>query len=89
MTEPARHTLVAPAVTEVGNVLHLLRVTLEAKSPISVGGGDEQTIFDTVILRDAYGLPTVQGSSIAGVLRHLWLAVYGESDAPIVNSLFG
>ncbi|MGE0705158.1 MAG: RAMP superfamily CRISPR-associated protein, partial [Vicinamibacterales bacterium] len=51
-------------------VLHVLRVTIEARSPLSVGGGEDASIYDTALLRDANGLPTIQGASLAGALRH-------------------
>lgn len=50
--------------------LHVLRLTLEAQSPISSGGG-AATRFDVALVRDANGLPMLSGASLAGVLRRL------------------
>src|SRR5579863_4054495 len=66
-----------------GPALHLLRVTIEAKSPLALGSGDifvgtrnrrrdgkekEETFVETALARDAYGLPTVPGATIQGLL---------------------
>lgn len=68
-------------------VLHLVRVTIEAESPLSFGSGDvsvkettskgrdgkdvTETITETALARDAYGLPTIPGATLQGVLRSL------------------
>lgn len=64
-------------------VLHVLRLTLEAKTPLSPGAGG-QSLYDVELVRDAYGLPCVLGSSLAGVLRRLFRDL-GRDD----NALFG
>lgn len=67
-------------------VLHLAVVTLQTTTPLSTGTGVEDALFDTLLARDANGLPIIPGTSIAGVLRHLYLARNGR-DA--TNALFG
>lgn len=59
--------------------LHLLRITLEAASPLSSGSSETATITDTedgetktrhvpALVRDANGLPTITGASLQGAL---------------------
>lgn len=71
--------------------LHLMRLTIEARSPISIGSGAEVTVdIPTLdgekktqvmeIMRDANGLPTVPGSSTQGVVRHLLNAEGEDAD---------
>jgi CRISPR/Cas system CMR subunit Cmr4 (Cas7 group RAMP superfamily) len=50
---------------------HLARLTFEAATPLSIAAGDADGVFDVSLARDANGLPTLPGSAIAGVLRHL------------------
>lgn len=68
------------------SVVHLARFTLEAKSALSIGTGDADGVYDHPIVRDANGLPAIPGTSLAGVLRHLWLDERGEASA---EALFG
>ncbi len=76
--------------SKLENCLHILRFTLEAESLISSGGEEGSGIHEAQIVRDANGLPTIAGSSIAGVLRHLGLDIYGNgSDETWVDELFG
>lgn len=67
-------------------VLHLARFVLEAKSALSVGTGGADGVYDHPIVRDANGLPIIPGTSLAGVLRHLWIA---DADADSADRLFG
>ncbi|WP_372737040.1 RAMP superfamily CRISPR-associated protein [Neptunomonas sp.] len=53
--------------------LYLARVQIEATSPISVQTGHAELNFDTALVRDANGLPSLPATSIRGVLRHLYL----------------
>ena len=82
-------------------VLHLMRVTLEAVSPLSIGSGD--TVEKTVkaqansqrddanyklatVVRDANGLPTLPGPSVQGALRHVYAA---ETSLGAADLYFG
>lgn len=68
------------------SVLHLARFTLEAKTPLSIGTGGSDGVYDHPVVRDANGLPMIPGTSLAGVLRHLWIDLQGEDSA---GELFG
>lgn len=68
------------------SVLHLARFTLEARSALSIGTGGSDSVYDHPIVRDANGLPMIPGTSLAGVLRHLWIQNQGETAA---DRLFG
>jgi len=68
------------------SVLHLARFTLEAGSALSIGTGGSDGVYDHPIVRDANGLPMIPGTSLAGVLRHLWIQNQGETAA---DRLFG
>lgn len=48
----------------------MVRVTLEAKSAHGIHSGMGDHTHDVLLVRDANGLPTLPGTSIAGVLRH-------------------
>jgi len=52
-------------------IRHVLRVTLEAKSPLSIASGESDVDIDTPLFRDWNGLPCISGASLAGVLRSL------------------
>lgn len=51
------------------------RVTIELQSPIHVGTGRGDDLVDQFFVTDANDLPAIPGSSIAGVLRSLWLTL--------------
>ena len=67
-------------------IFHIARVTLETVTPLSIASGKANGVFDTSLVMDANGLPTIPGSSLTGVLRHLYQAEYGKTGA---NALFG
>ncbi|WMP16519.1 RAMP superfamily CRISPR-associated protein [Thiothrix lacustris] len=67
-------------------VFHVARVTLETVTPLSIATGKANGVFDTSLVMDANGLPTIPGSSLTGVLRHLYQAEYGKTGE---NALFG
>ena len=82
-------------------VLHLMRVTIEAVAPLSLGSGDvvaierplmedgkktTQLALEVALVRDANGLPTIPGATLQGVLNHLFAEVHGRERA---NELFG
>lgn len=58
------------------------KVTLEFTTPFHIGSGKED-LSDAVVVRDANGLPTIPGSSLAGVLRSLY------PNREEVDSIFG
>jgi len=66
--------------------LYLARVQVEATTPISVQTGQSELNYDTALVRDANGLPTLPATSIRGVLRHLSQQQLGKEQA---QSLFG
>lgn len=68
-------------------VLHLARCVLEATTPLSVSTGNPDGVFDTALVTDANDLPALPGSSLAGVLRHLWRDSYGNEIHD--DTLFG
>lgn len=68
------------------SVLYLARFTFEARSGLSIGAGGADGVYDQPLVRDANGLPMIPGSSLAGVLRHLWIDDHGEEQA---NEVFG
>lgn len=65
---------------------HIARFNLEAATPLSISTGSPDGVFDTALVSDANGLPAIPGSSLAGVLRHLYQDTYGEDEA---KALFG
>lgn len=66
--------------------LHLARAVIELRTPLSLGTGNPDGVFDTALLRDANGLPAISATSLAGSLRSLYAAEYGEDAA---DALFG
>lgn len=71
---------------------HIARINLETVTPLSIAAGDTQGVFDVTLVRDANGLPALPGSSIAGVLRHLFRDINaGNADqgTEAVRNLFG
>lgn len=69
----------------IRSVLYVGRFVLEARTALSIGSGGAEGVYDHPIVRDANGLPTIPGTSLAGVLRHLWISDPLHS----ANSLFG
>lgn len=64
----------------------LARVTVECTAPFTVGTGRGDDLVDSICVTDANGLPTIPGSSLAGVLRH---ALFENSEGKEANALFG
>lgn len=60
---------------------HVLRFTVEAFTPLSISTGLAGEIFDNALVRDANGLPTIPGPSMAGALRACFSAYFGEAEA--------
>ncbi len=70
--------------------LHLARFTLQAETAFSINSGLSDQTFDSLLVRDANGLPTIPGTSLAGVLRHQISAyVPTKEEQLIVQRLFG
>ena len=65
---------------------YLARMTLETVTPLSISAGGEVGVFDVALARDANRLPTVPGSTLAGVLRHLYWELHGKEG---MEKLFG
>lgn len=65
--------------------LQLARITLEARTALSIASGLGDALLDAPVALDANGLPTLPGSSLAGVLRS---QVY-RSDPAAADRLFG
>src|SRR6056297_1800097 len=70
----------APALVRIG------RFTLEAVTPLSIGAGGTHSDYDAPVVRDACDLPAIPGTSLAGVLRHLYEAHWGTEST---DELFG
>ncbi len=70
---------------------YIARLVLETGTPLSIASGRTDGIADNLIVRDANGLPTIPGSSLAGVLRHSYQRFYdsNKKDAINPNDLFG
>lgn len=61
---------------------HIVRIVIEANTPIAVGTGEKDFITDSLVIKDLNGMPYIPGTSIAGVMRH----AIGEERA---KSFFG
>ncbi|MCH7306287.1 RAMP superfamily CRISPR-associated protein [Acinetobacter sp. NIPH 1869] len=65
---------------------YLLNMTLQAQNAHAIHTGHGDTTHDSLVVRDANGLPTLPGTSMAGVLRHQYQNLYGKQQA---QDLFG
>jgi CRISPR/Cas system CSM-associated protein Csm3 (group 7 of RAMP superfamily) len=72
------------------------RVVIEAVTPLSVTRGETDRGFDTALVVDANGLPTIPGTALAGVLRHLYVEEFEparseppDRETPQADALFG
>lgn len=65
---------------------YLLKVVLEAQSAHAIHTGHGDTTHDSLVVRDANGLPTLSGTSLAGVLRHQYHQQFGMQNT---EALFG
>jgi CRISPR/Cas system CSM-associated protein Csm3 (group 7 of RAMP superfamily) len=78
------------------SVLHVVRVTIEATSPMSARSGDlvwvqraqmedgkksVEKVLEVALVRDSNGLPTIPGATLQGVLHHLYRADQGDTKA--------
>lgn len=66
--------------------LYIAQVMIEARTGMSIASGLENDVFDTALVQDANGLPAIPGTTIAGVLRSLYVDEFGQEKA---GSLFG
>ena len=57
----------------------LARIVVKAETPIAVSSGEKDVTSDKLIARDINGLPYIQGTAIAGVIRH----AIGEERAKV------
>jgi len=75
--------------TEDFPLRYLARITIEFTTPFFIAGKDDVS-SDSMFVADANGLPTIPGSSIAGVLRHAFSdSIDEDQDKRIVSSIFG
>ncbi|MEQ1566461.1 MAG: RAMP superfamily CRISPR-associated protein [Myxococcota bacterium] len=72
-----------------GARFEITRVTLEFDTPFAVGavGGDDTP--DTTWVTDGNGLPSIPGSSLAGVLRHALAEGRDPDDDATCRQVFG
>ncbi len=68
---------------------YIARIVLEAQTPLFVGSGESSLMKDALVQRDTHGLPMIQGTSLAGVLRHALEDNEKETDKNKWNSFFG
>jgi CRISPR/Cas system CSM-associated protein Csm3 (group 7 of RAMP superfamily) len=67
-------------------IRHVARVVIQFTTPFHVGSGDGDEDVDAVVVRDANGLPSLPGSSLAGVLRS---AVRERVSQDMEKEIFG
>lgn len=66
--------------------LHIARFVIQADTAFAIASGLSDGAFDALVVRDANNLPTIPGTSLAGVLRNLYLQLHGDEET---NALFG
>ncbi len=59
-------------MTQTYHCCYIARVTLQTQSPLFIATGLYDKLLTNELMRDANGLPTIAGTSLAGVLRHLY-----------------
>lgn len=69
-------------------IRRVARVVLEAQTPLSISTGTPDGVFDTRLVTDANGLPAIPGTSVAGVLRHLWASL-ADAGVSTTDEMFG
>ena len=67
--------------------LRVARFVLEARSAFAIASGLSDGSFDALVVRDMNNLPAIAGSTLAGVLRHLYQQHYANEAA--TDHLFG
>lgn len=68
-------------------LIKIMHVAVEALTPLSIGSGRLDGFEDSPITLDAYGLPTIPGTALAGVIRSLYPA--DDESVLSVEKLFG
>lgn len=56
-------------MTATKNYRLVVRVTIEAQTPLCIGSGEKSILTDNEVMRDVNGLPYIPGTTLAGVLR--------------------
>ena len=64
----------------------LAHISIEAKTPLKVGGGKNDLFYDAPVQRDFNGLPMILGTTLAGILRRAFEDSAGKDGA---NEIFG
>jgi CRISPR/Cas system CMR subunit Cmr4 (Cas7 group RAMP superfamily) len=65
---------------------YIARFILEAETPLFVGSGQSSLLKDALVQKDCNGFPMINGTSLAGVLRHSFASdnwtndLFGYSD---------
>lgn len=67
-------------MTDNMNMRKVVRLVVEAVTPLAVGSGEGNVMTDSVVALDFRGLPYIPGTSLAGVLRHAMRTVEGGND---------
>lgn len=69
----------------------LARITLELLTPARMSGQETLSPWDAAFVADPDGLPTIPGTSLAGILRHAYARHKGEDPdrGPHTRKLFG
>lgn len=70
-------------MTKIMNKRKVVRLVVEAVTPLAVGSGEGNVMTDSVVAVDFRGLPYIPGTSLAGVLRH------AVEHVPGMDGLFG
>jgi CRISPR/Cas system CMR subunit Cmr4 (Cas7 group RAMP superfamily) len=66
--------------------ISIARVTVEFETPFHIGTGDEGDVSDAAVVCDVNGLPSLPGTSLAGVLRAAYSDRYDRNQ---METLFG
>lgn len=66
--------------------IHIARFVLKAETAFALFTGLADGTFDNTILRDANNLPTISGTTLAGILRHRFAI---KADEQTTNEVFG
>lgn len=69
------------------NYRYIARIKVEAATPLFIGSGEASLVTDSLVQKDHNGIPLINGSSLAGVLRH---SIEDLADDPEKwNDVFG